>query len=503
MEGESTLTALEMKGIKKAFRSVPALCGVDFDVKPGEIHALLGANGAGKSTLMKIMTGAYTLDNGQIFIDGKEVSLTQPQDAKAHGIQCVYQEVDTALIGYGSVAENILLEEFIEGGRSPFINWRSLEEKATQALKRLGLDLPVQKKVEELTLSEKQLVLLAKAIVQKAKIIILDEPTAPLSQAETVQLFQIIKQLREQGIGIVFISHRMPEVFEISDRVTVLRDGKLVMCKQASETNPQEVITSMLGKALSQEYPKEQVNIGERLLECRNLQAGPRVRNLSFTVHEGEIVGIAGLVGAGKSELARVLFGADPLTSGEVYKRGQKVKCTSPKAAVDEGIVLVPEERRREGIVTEESVAVNLTMSTLHKYSRFGFIRSLLVNEAVKGLIQTLQIKVASPQMPIGSLSGGNQQKVVIGKWLATEADIFVLDEPTKGVDVGAKSEIYRIIGNLAKKGKGIVYLSCEFEELVGIADRILVMYDGAFVKELRRSQATEETIMYYASGGQ
>ncbi|WP_068792453.1 sugar ABC transporter ATP-binding protein [Brevibacillus laterosporus] len=497
------MTALEMKGIKKAFRSVPALRGVDFTVRPGEVHALLGANGAGKSTLMKIMTGAYALDAGQIFIDGKEVSLTEPQDAKAHGIQCVYQEVDTALIGYGSVAENILLEGFVERGRSPFINWRSLEETAAKALKRLGLDIPVQKKVEELTLSEKQLVLLAKAIAQKAKIIILDEPTAPLSQAETVQLFQIIKQLREQGIGIVFISHRMPEVFEISDRITVLRDGELVLCKHAKETNPHEVITSMLGKALSQEYPKGQVKIGERLLTCKNVVAGSQVRNLSFTVHEGEIVGIAGLVGAGKSELARVLFGADPLTSGEVYKRGKKLKCTSPKVAVDEGIALIPEERRREGIMAEESVAVNLTMTTLHNYSRFGFLRSLLVNEAVKGLIQALQIKVANPQLPIGSLSGGNQQKVVIGKWLATEADIFILDEPTKGVDVGAKSEIYRIIGNLAKNGKGIVYLSCEFEELVGIADRILVMYDGSFVKELSRSQATVETIMYYASGGQ
>ncbi|TPG71492.1 sugar ABC transporter ATP-binding protein [Brevibacillus laterosporus] len=497
------MTALEMKGIKKAFRSVPALRGVDFDVKPGEIHALLGANGAGKSTLMKIMTGAYELDAGQIFVDGKEVNLKQPQDAKAHGIQCVYQEVDTALIGYVSVAENIMLEGFVGGRRSPFINWRSLAEEATKALKRLGLDLPIQKKVEELTLSEKQLVLLAKALAQKAKIIVLDEPTAPLSQAETVQLFHIIKQLREQGIGIVFISHRLPEVFEISDRITVLRDGEQILSKRTEETNPHEIITSMLGKILTHEYPKEQVKIGDQLLEVKNIQAGSHVRNLSFTVHEGEIVGIAGLVGAGKTELARVLFGADPLASGEVYKRGRKVKCTSPKAAVDQGIVLVPEERRKEGIVIEESVAANLTLPTLQNYSRFGFLRPMLVNEAVEKLIQKLQIKVANPQMSIGSLSGGNQQKVVIGKWVATESDIFLFDEPTKGVDIGAKSEIYKIIGELAKNGKGVVYLSSEFDEIVGIADRILVMYDGAFVKELSRAEATQETIMYYASGGQ
>ncbi|WP_139488672.1 sugar ABC transporter ATP-binding protein [Brevibacillus dissolubilis] len=496
------MATLQMRQIQKQFSGVPALRSVDLEVKAGEVHALLGANGAGKSTLMKILTGAYTSDSGEIIIDGQKAAIQTPQDAKAHGIQCVYQEVDTALVPYLSVAENILMERHVTKGKG-FLNWSKLYAEAEELVKRLGFALSVRQKVEELTLSEKQLVLIARAIAQDAKYIIFDEPTAPLSTTECDLLFERIAHLKQAGVGIIYISHRLPEIFQICDRITVMRDGQKVATMTTAESNIDEVITHMLGKTFSEEFPKLDVPIGDTLLEVQDLTRGRKVRGVDLTVRAGEIVGVVGLVGAGKTELARLLFGADTAEAGKVTLRGNKVNLASPKHVVDNGIVLVPEERRKEGIVVDESVKNNLTLATLRKWTNFGFIRRRVEESAAQDLVQRLGVKTANLTQSIGHLSGGNQQKVVIGKWLNTESDIFLFDEPTKGVDIGAKSDIYKLIGKLAEEQKGILYFSCEFQEVLGIADRILVMCDGRIVKELSRAEATQELIMYYASGGQ
>ena len=491
-----------MQGIVKHFSGVPALQSVDFEVKAGEVHALLGANGAGKSTLMKILTGAYQADRGTIAIDGRQVAIQSPQDAKALGIQCVYQEVDTALIPYLSVAENILLDQLVQSKSKELISWKRLFAEAEEILRSFGFSIPVKKQAEECTLSEKQLILIARATVQKAKYVIFDEPTAPLSNKESERLFQIIAQLKKAGVGIIYISHRLPEIFEICDRITIMRDGQGVITKETPATNMDEVISHMLGKTFSEEFPKVQVPIGEPLLEITGVKGG-KVRGADLAVREGEIVGVVGLVGAGKTELARLLFGADPADEGEIKLKGSPVRLRTPKDAVDAGVVLVPEERRKEGIFVEESVKNNLSVATLAKWSPLGFVRKATESGQAWDVVRKLGVKTADIGQLVGFLSGGNQQKVAIGKWLATDASIFMFDEPTKGVDIGAKSDIYRLIGNLAGQKKGILYFSCEFQEVLGIADCILVMFEGKIVKELSREQATQELIMYYASGGE
>jgi len=495
-------SGLMMRGIKKSFGGVPALKGVDFSLKRGEIHALLGANGAGKSTLMKILSGAYTADGGTLAIDGRPVVLRSPADAKKAGIHCVYQEVDTSLVPHLTVGENILLDKLASSSGPAWIRWRKIHEEAEGFLKRIGLHLSTHKKVRELFLSEKQLVLIARLLAQNAQFVILDEPTAPLSIEEANKLFAIMRGLKAAGIGIVFISHRLPEVFEISDTITVMRDGERVWTKRREETDSKDVVRAMLGRSMEEEYPKLEAEIGEVVLSVRDLAAGSRVRGVDLVVRAGEVAAVVGLVGAGKTELSRLLFGADPAERGSVTVDGKPAHLRSPADAIASGIVLVPEERRKEGILVHESVLHNLSLAILKPLSRFGFLNGAAERRHAETVIHALGIKTAGPDQLTGHLSGGNQQKVAIGKWMATDARVFLFDEPTKGVDVGAKRDIFQIIGELARKGKAVLYFTCEFAEALSLADTIHVMCDGRIVKSFGRGEATQEDLLYYASAG-
>jgi simple sugar transport system ATP-binding protein len=491
-----------MRNVSKSFAGVPALTNVDFNVRGGEIHALLGANGAGKSTLMKILSGAYEADEGAIEISGIPHSLRSPADAKAAGIHCVYQEVDTSLVSHLSVSENIFLDRLATSKAEAWMRWGKLHLEAEMILKKMGLLIPPRKLVRDLSLSEKQLVLIARLLAQEAKFVILDEPTAPLSLEEADKLFGIMKGLKEAGIGVIFITHRLPEVFQICDRITIMRDGQRVATESKEKMDVSSVVKAMLGRSFEEEFPKLPSVVGEPVLTVKGLAAVPRVRGVDLVVRRGEIVAVVGLVGAGKTELSRVLFGADAADKGSVSVKGRTVKPQSPSDAVRYGIALIPEERRKEGILVKESVLHNLSLPLLKSISRFGILSGSKERSFAEKQISGLGIKTPSITQLTAYLSGGNQQKVAIGKWLGTEADVYLFDEPTKGVDVGAKSDIFRIIGKLAQQGKGILYLTCEFAEALGLADRILVMCDGAIVKSFIRGEATQEDLLYYASAG-
>ncbi|MVP01773.1 sugar ABC transporter ATP-binding protein [Paenibacillus lutrae] len=492
---------LQMKGITKSFPGVRALSAVDFDLRGGEVHGLLGANGAGKSTLMKVLSGAYLADEGAITVEGKPVQISSPKDAMRHGIYCVYQEVDTALVPELTVAENVLLDR-IANGRT-WLRWGALNREAAKILKMIGSEIPVRLKVSQLTIAQKQLVLLARAVAHEARFIIFDEPTAPLSLEESEQLFAIMERLKAGGVGCVFISHRLAEVTRICDRITVMRDGSHVLTRSAKDAEHAEIIETMLGKTFAEEFPKLPAKLGGTVLEVTGLRRGTKVRGVDLSLREGEILGIVGLVGAGKTELSRLLFGADRADGGEVVLRGKRLRLSEPEDAVRAGVVLVPEERRKQGVLVDESVQHNLSLPILRRLSAAGFIRRGEERSHAERLIGQLGVKPALPGRAVKHLSGGNQQKVAVGKWLPTDAAVYMFDEPTKGVDVGAKSDIFRLIGQLAQEGKGIIYLSCEISEILGIADRILVMSYGRITGELSRDEATAEAILTYASAGE
>jgi len=497
---------LEMKNISKSFPGVRALKNVDFSMQSGTTHALIGANGAGKSTLMKVLAGAYGDEfEGQILIDGKEISITKPVDSRKQGIEIVQQEVDTALIPHLTVAENIMLDYTVNEYKKTFISWKDIKNKAKEVLKRLKLDLNVDKIVSELSLSEKQLVLIGRAIAHDVKFIILDEPTAPLSLSETEQLFNIISDLKKEGVGIIFISHRLNELFQICEDITVLKDGELVGTYKVSDLTIDDVIEKMLGRKMDETYPKIDTKIGDVIFEVKDLsgKGDVHIDDIHMHVRAGEIVGIAGLVGAGKTELSKLLFGASVIEKGSVLVNNKEVFLKTPKHAVDSGICLVPEERRKEGILVKESVECNITLGTLKKFCSLSFLDRAKIGNTTKQVIKDLGIKTPSEKQKVAHLSGGNQQKVAIGKWLISDSDVYIFDEPTKGVDVGAKSDIFMLINGLAEKGKGIIYASCELGEIMGISDRIYVMYDGRISKELITKDTNQEEILYYSTGGQ
>ncbi len=493
---------LSMKGITKVFPGVRALSNVDFEVANGEIRALIGANGAGKSTLMKVLAGVYQDYEGEIYIDDKKVEITSPLDAIKHGVVIVYQEVDIALVPYLTVAENIMMHSIINETKGSFVNWRKIRSEAKKAVNAIGLDVDVNRLVSDLSLSEKQMVLIGRAVYQDAKHLILDEPTAPLSVQETERLFKIVRRIKDEGMNVIFISHRLDEVFQICEKITVLKDGELVGTYERDDLTIPLAVEKMLGRKIQHAFPRIETEKGEVVLEARGLAGTGNIRNANLLVRAGEIVGLAGLVGGGKSELSKLLFGEGMITEGEILLKGKPVNLKTPTHAVQAGLALVPEERRKEGILVHEPVDTNVTLPTLGKYCKASFMQRGRIVGASKEIIKTLGIVTPSERQKVARLSGGNQQKIAIGKWLLSDAEVFIFDEPTKGVDVGSKSEIYTLIKELAQRGKAIIYASCEFDEILGLTDRVYVMYNGTTVKELVTQATTEEELLFYSAGG-
>lgn len=493
---------LSMQNISKSFPGVQALDDVCFNAEKGKVAAIVGANGAGKSTLMKVLSGVYGNYEGCIRINGNVVNTTSPIVSKNNGIMCVYQEVDMSLMPYLSVAENIFMDEFAMSHNKVFFNWSDLYKKARDIFAIMHVTIDEKKLVQELSLSEKQMVLIARAMSMDIKLLILDEPTAPLSLGEIKKLFELIVQLKEKGVTIIYISHRLSEVLEISDSVTVMKNGKIVANLITANTSRNQIIENMMGTSLAKEYPKVNVPIGEEIFRVENLQYSNKVNNVSFSLHEGEILGIAGLVGAGKTELSKIIFGAERMSKGVIYNRNKKANVKSPTDAVKRKIALIPEERRKEGIMLDTDVTTNLSIASLSKFTKASFVETKKEKMVAEKMVVDLGIKTPSISQMVKNLSGGNQQKIAVGKWLVNDADVYLMDEPTKGIDVGSKTEIFKLIGELAKNKKGIIYLSNELEEILGIADRVLVIYDGKIVKEMTREETSLEKILFYCTGG-
>lgn len=503
---ESKETIVQMKNISVEFPGVKALQQVDFTMETGTIHALIGANGAGKSTLMKVLSGAYSHYTGDIYLNDEHVVIESPRHAKSLGIDIVYQEVDTALIPYLDVAENIMLDVMVNDMKGKtFVKWKEIHQKAKEVLDRLNIKLDTRKKAMDLQLAEKQMVLIARAIVHERKFLILDEPTAPLSQRETDELFRIVRDLAfNHRVGVIFISHRLPELFAICQDISIMKDGKMVTTEKIADMTTKKVVELMLGKTFDEQHKKHVVPIGETILDVQNLtEKELAIKNVSLHVREGEIVGIAGLVGAGKTELCKSLFGAMTITDGTIHIKGKRVTNKTPHQAVKNGIGLVPEERRKEGVLVGEPIYKNLTAANLTAFTRLlSFLNPSKERSAAREMIGSLGIKTPNELENVALLSGGNQQKVAVGKWLLTDTEVLLFDEPTKGVDVGAKGDIFDLISKLAEQGKGIVYASSELNEIMSITDRMYVMYDGMIVKELITKDTTEEEILYYSTGG-
>ena len=489
---------LEMKGIGKTFPGVKALEGVSLTIREGQVHALLGENGAGKSTLIKILSGAYTKDEGEIFFEGKPVDIRGPQDAQALGISTIYQEFNLARDL--TVAENIFLGHLPRKGLS--VDWAQVKKRSREILDTLGVELSVETVVSTLAVAEQQLVEIAKSLNRKTRILIMDEPSAVLGEKDLEKLFQVVRSLQAQGIGIVYISHRLKEIFELADQVTVLKDGRYIDTRNVSEVTMDDLVKLMIGRDLKDVYPKRAPVLGEVLLEVKNVSRTKLVHDISFRLHAGEIVGFAGITGSGRTELARAIFGADPY-SGEMRISGQPYKASSPQDAIRHGVALVTEDRKAQGLFLKLNVAFNTTISGLKQLCRWGVIQLPRELNLVKKMIQDLSIKTPGPNFIVVNMSGGNQQKVVLARWLSIGTRIFIMDEPTRGIDVGSKSEIYQIMDDLTKKGVGVIMISSELPEVLGMSDRIMVMRQGTIVKELSRAEASEEAIMKYAVGSE
>ncbi|PKR85715.1 sugar ABC transporter ATP-binding protein [Heyndrickxia camelliae] len=491
---------LEMSGITKQFLGVYALQDAYLMLKGGEVHALLGENGAGKSTLMKVLGGIYSLDEGSISIDGLEVKINSVKDAKHFGISIIHQEI--VLVPYLSIAENIFL------GREPlkksgFIDKKRMFQNAQKLLDDFGMELSASTIVDNLTVAQQQMIEIIKAVSFNSKIIIMDEPTSSLTEKEVRFLFRTIKSLKEQGVGIVYISHRMNELFEITDRITVMRDGKYIGTVTTKDTSNDQLISMMVGRELSKYYIKDSSNSEESILKVNQLTKQGVIKNASFELKKGEILGFSGLVGAGRSELMKCIFGLESFEKGEIIVNGQKVVIRNPNDAIQNKIAYVTENRKEEGLFLSQSVQYNITIKVLHEFMRFFKVNSKYENKETNQYIKGLSIKTTGVEQEVKHLSGGNQQKVLISRWLATKPQVLILDEPTRGVDVGAKAEIYSIMNKLAKDGVSIIMVSSDLPEVINMSDRVAVMCKGEIKAILNKDQFSQETIMHYATGGQ
>ncbi|MFZ5966852.1 MAG: sugar ABC transporter ATP-binding protein [Bacillota bacterium] len=493
-------TILRMKNIHKKFPGVYALKDVHFELKTGEVHALLGENGAGKSTLMKILGGIYQTDEGEIWIKGNRCELTDVKASQSKGISIIHQEL--CLVPYMTVAENIFLGRELLSKRTRLVTFREMNIQAQQILDSIGLDIRASEVVSNLSVAQQQMVEIAKALSVDADIIVMDEPTASLTEKEVEVLFQTIQNLKEKNKSIIYISHRMEELFKIADRITILRDGTYIDTKKTTETSRNELISMMVGRELKDLYRKEDHQSGDVILQVHNICKGSMLKNISFSLRKGEILGLSGIVGAGRTELARVIFGIDRFEAGEIFIDGNKVSIQSSEDAIKNGIALVPESRKDEGLFLIRSVAYNTSITVLEKFMRYMKVDAEKEHNIVQKYIESLSIKTPDHEQCVENLSGGNQQKIVIAKWLATQPRVLILDEPTRGVDVGAKAEIYSIISMLAKQGVAIIMISSELPEVINMSDRVLVMHEGKIMAELEREQISQETIMHYATGG-
>jgi rhamnose transport system ATP-binding protein len=494
---ETTQPVISMRGINKAFGGVQALKDAAFDIYAGEVHALFGENGAGKSTLIKIITGVYQPDSGEILLGGEPVQFANPREAQAAAIAAIYQEPN--LFPDLDIAENIYV------GRQPRrmgrIDWAQMYRDAEELLDSLGLKLDVRTKARSLSVAQQQMVEIARALSLDAKVLIMDEPTSSLTLSEVEDLFTITRRLRDQGTALVFISHRLEELFALADRVTILRDGNYIGTRMIDNVTREELIRMMVGRSLDSLYPKEDADIGDVVLEVRNLTIPGQFEDISFEVRAGEILGVYGLVGAGRTEIARAIFGTEPAMSGQIVIHGKPMTIRSPQQAMDLGIAYVPEDRKMHGLILPMSISQNITLSILSRFATATWINQQEENSAAQELARQLSVKAAGVWQKAAELSGGNQQKVVISKWLATKPRILILDEPTRGIDVGTKSEVHQLLSQLAADGVAIVMISSELPEILGMSDRILVIREGHVGGQFDREEATQEKLIHVITG--
>lgn len=484
---------LELKNITKTFPGVRALDNVSFQLKRGTVHVLCGENGAGKSTLMKILDGIYHPDGGEIVIDGEKVEIHNPIEAREHGIAMIFQEL--SYVPDLTIAENIYMGRWLKKGRSR-LDWQEMHRRTQKLMEQEGLAYESDTLLRSLSVADIQLIEILKAVSFEAKILIMDEPTSSISNKEVEFLFRKIEELRNRGVSIIYISHKMDEIFRIADEITVLRDGAAVVTKNARETSIDEIISLMVGRKLENMYPKKEVEIGEEVFKVEGLTAQGVFADISFSVKRGEVVGFAGLVGAGRTETMSAVFGLDKYDSGKIFLRGKEVQIKNATDAIEKGIAMVSEDRRKYGIVPMRDIVENTSLASLKKYFYGGYRHKKKELEEVERVCKKMRVKTPSMEARIMNLSGGNQQKVILAKWLLCDPDVLIMDEPTRGIDVGAKSEIYQLVGEFAQAGKGIILVSSELPELIGMCDRIYVMNEGRIAGCINRSEFSQEAIM-------
>ncbi|MEM1483574.1 sugar ABC transporter ATP-binding protein [Oscillospiraceae bacterium PP1C4] len=487
---------LQLQHITKTYPGVVALNDITLDIMQGEIHALVGENGAGKSTLIKTCSGAVIPDSGKIVVEDKEFTSITPKLSEENGIAVIYQEFN--LVGELSVAENIFLGKAIRKGIA--IDKKAMAKKSKAIFEQLNIDIDPNELVSNLTVGYQQIVEIAKAISQNARILIMDEPSAPLTKSEVTHMFDMVDKLKEAGVTIIYISHRLDEIFRLSDRVTVMRDGEKIKTLNTCETNIDELVTLMVGRELKGTFPVRESSVRDDiLLEVCNLN-GNGVKDISFQLHKGEILGFAGLMGAGRTELSEILFGVKPKSSGKIVFNGKEISPKTPRQAIDYGIALVPEDRKKQGVLLDISIKKNISMAILKKISKFSLVDKKKEEQIAQEYRNELKIKTPSLEQLVKNLSGGNQQKVILAKWMASQPELIIFDEPTRGIDVGAKYEIYKLINHLVASGKTIILISSEMEELIGMSDRIIVLSEGRMTGKIEKSEFSQELIMSYAS---